>query len=99
MLWGVAQIEDFDDGVLYQLTLKKGEDEAVSALRTLASEDVTNIQHMAAYINHVIKNYPLAAPTAGGGVAGATPSLPSGACTQAARGCLLGAALRRGRSA
>ncbi|KXZ54229.1 hypothetical protein GPECTOR_5g320 [Gonium pectorale] len=76
------KVEDFDDGVLHQLTLKKSEEEAVGALRMLAAENVSGIQHMAAYINHTIKNYHLtgiggsqgvAAP--GGGAGGA--SLPS----------------------
>ncbi|KAG2437284.1 hypothetical protein HXX76_005943 [Chlamydomonas incerta] len=72
--------EDFDDGVLHQLTLKKSEEEAVGALRMLAAENVSGIQHMAAYINHVIKNYHLTGPGGPGGVAGlvgAGASLPS----------------------
>lgn len=60
--------------MLYQLTLKKSEDEAVGALRMLSQEDVSGIQHMAAYINHVIKNYHI-----GGAGAAANASLPSGA--------------------
>lgn len=47
-----AQLEDFDDGVLYQLAAKKNEEEALGALRTLAENDVSGIQHLAAYINH-----------------------------------------------
>lgn len=74
--------EDFDDGVLHQLTLKKSEEEAVGALRMLAAENVSGIQHMAAYINHVIKNYHITGPggAAGGvaGLVGAGASLPSG---------------------
>lgn len=66
------QLDDFDDGVLYQLTTKRGEEEALAALHTLANDELNNIQHMAAYINHVIKNYNGAAG------AGAGPSLPSG---------------------
>jgi len=47
-----AQLEDFDDGVVYQLAAKKNEEEALGALRTLAENDVSGIQHLAAYINH-----------------------------------------------
>uniref|UniRef100_A0A7S0S3Z7 Uncharacterized protein n=1 Tax=Chlamydomonas leiostraca TaxID=1034604 RepID=A0A7S0S3Z7_9CHLO len=67
------KVEDFDDGVLYQLAAKKNEDEAVGALRTLAESELSGIQHLAAYINHVIKHYHL---TPGGNDGGAitTPS-------------------------
>ncbi|GIL59027.1 hypothetical protein Vafri_13997 [Volvox africanus] len=73
------KVEDFDDGVLHQLTLKKSEEEAVGALRTLAAENLNGIQHMAAYINHIIKNYHLTGGMAQGpGVTGAAAaSLPS----------------------
>ena len=47
-----TQLEDFDDGVVYQLAAKKSEEEALGALRTLAENDVSGIQHLAAYINH-----------------------------------------------
>ncbi|GLI62390.1 hypothetical protein VaNZ11_005009 [Volvox africanus] len=73
------KVDDFDDGVLHQLTLKKSEEEAVGALRTLAAENLNGIQHMAAYINHIIKNYHLTGGAAQGpGVIGAAAaSLPS----------------------
>lgn len=77
------QAEDFDDGVLHQLTLKKSEEEAVGALRMLAADNgcgLAGIQHMAAYINHVIKNYHhLGGPHGAVGPGGAGASLPSGA--------------------
>lgn len=52
-----VKLEDFDDGVLYQLSVKKTEEEAIAALRTLQDYDLSSIQHMAAFINHVVKNY------------------------------------------
>ncbi|GAX80585.1 hypothetical protein CEUSTIGMA_g8022.t1 [Chlamydomonas eustigma] len=49
--------EDFDEGVMFQLGLKGNEDEALAALRTLEGGDVSALQHPAAYLNHVIKNF------------------------------------------
>jgi hypothetical protein len=49
-------IEDFDDGVIYQLNLR-GEAECVAALRSLSEHDLANIQHMAAFVNFVVKNH------------------------------------------
>ncbi|GFR50616.1 hypothetical protein Agub_g12700 [Astrephomene gubernaculifera] len=70
--------EDFDDGVLHQLTLKRSEDEALAALRQLAAENLCGIQHMAAYINHIIKNYHHTGGLgAAGGAGTAGASLPS----------------------
>lgn len=61
-------MEDFDDGVLYQLSIKRSEDEALGALRTLGenADALTSIQHAAAYINHIIKNYHGAQDGSGG---------------------------------
>ena len=38
------QAEDFDEGVLFQLSQKRSEEEALAALRTLAHSDVSGIQ-------------------------------------------------------
>lgn len=51
------KLEDFDDGVVFQLLARKSEEEAIAALRTLPDQDLSSIQHMAAFINHVVKNY------------------------------------------
>ena len=37
-------MDDFDDGVLYQLGQKRSEDEAVGALRVLAESNLANMQ-------------------------------------------------------
>eukprot|EP00798_Chlamydomonas_sp_ICE-L_P022531 gene22531-29654_t len=60
------KIEDFDDGVMYQLCQKRNEDEAIAALRALSGSNLANMQHVAAYLNHVIKNFRLLAPGEGG---------------------------------
>jgi hypothetical protein len=59
---GLVRYEDFDDGVIHQLTSKRSEAEALEAVRSIRQYELSNIQHMAAYINHVIKHYN---PTAG----------------------------------
>lgn len=43
--------------MVFQLNLKKNDDEAIGALRSLADHELGAIQHMAAFINFVIKNY------------------------------------------
>jgi hypothetical protein len=51
------QLEDFDDGVVHQLNAKRSEDEAVAAVRHIAHYELGTIQHMAAYLNHLVKHY------------------------------------------
>jgi hypothetical protein len=51
------QAEDFDEGVVHQLNAKRSEEEAVAAVRHIAHYDLANIQHMAAYLNHLVKHY------------------------------------------
>jgi hypothetical protein len=55
--WCDLQAEDFDDGVVHQLNAKRSEEEAVAAVRHIAHYDLANIQHMAAYLNHLVKHY------------------------------------------
>ncbi|WIA28538.1 hypothetical protein OEZ86_011080 [Tetradesmus obliquus] len=54
---GVLKPEDFDEGVVHQLNAKRSEEEAVAAVRHIAHYDLANIQHMAAYLNHLVKHY------------------------------------------
>uniref|UniRef100_A0A383VQL5 Heterogeneous nuclear ribonucleoprotein Q acidic domain-containing protein n=1 Tax=Tetradesmus obliquus TaxID=3088 RepID=A0A383VQL5_TETOB len=54
---GVLKAEDFDEGVVHQLNAKRSEEEAVAAVRHIAHYDLANIQHMAAYLNHLVKHY------------------------------------------
>ncbi len=69
----LAQLDDFDEGVVAQLNSKRTEDTAIAAVRHIANYDIASIQHMAAYINHIIKHfntpngasYPGTAPTGG----------------------------------
>jgi hypothetical protein len=53
----LLQAEDFDEGVMHQLNAKRSEEEAVAAVRHIAHYDLANIQHMAAYLNHLVKHY------------------------------------------
>lgn len=73
-LHGLVKLEDFDDGVLHQLSIKKSEEEACGAVRAVATYDLANIQHMAAYLNHVIKHYNPAGEH-GGAVVGASAGM------------------------
>jgi hypothetical protein len=50
-------VEDFDDGVVHQLNAKHSEEEAVAAVRHIAHYELGSIQHMAAYLNHLVKHY------------------------------------------
>jgi hypothetical protein len=42
---------------VHQLNAKRSEEEAVAAVRHIAHYDLANIQHMAAYLNHLVKHY------------------------------------------
>lgn len=66
-------MDDFDDGVVFQLNLKKSDEEAVGALRSLGDHELGAIQHMAAFINFVIKNYHSGGADGAGSVAAAGP--------------------------
>eukprot|EP00775_Hariotina_reticulata_P007011 gene7011-7225_t len=81
---GVLKAEDFDDGVVHQLNAKRSEDEAVAAVRHIAHYDLANIQHMAAYLNHLVKHYnhnaaaAAAAASDNGSLTGAGPGAVGG---------------------
>jgi hypothetical protein len=60
---GLLKVEDFDEGVVHQLAARRSEAEAVAAVRSIAQYELGSIQHMAAYLNHIIKHY---APQGGG---------------------------------
>ena len=70
------RFEHFDDGVIHQLTSKRTEAEAVEAVRSIRQYELSNIQHMAAYINHVIKHYNPAAGESGTASSGMVSSQP-----------------------
>jgi hypothetical protein len=54
---GLLKVEDFDEGVVHQLAARRSEAEAVAAVRSIAQYELGSIQHMAAYLNHIIKHY------------------------------------------
>lgn len=43
--------------MVHQLNAKRSEDEAVAAVRHIAHYELGTIQHMAAYLNHLVKHY------------------------------------------
>lgn len=83
ILWK-PQLEDFDDGVVHQLNAKRTEDEAVAAVRNIAHYELGTIQHMAAYLNHVVKNFNAAAAAAAAAAADTTVGLSNALAAAAA---------------
>eukprot|EP00879_Flechtneria_rotunda_P002224 GHRR01002410.1.p1 GENE.GHRR01002410.1~~GHRR01002410.1.p1 ORF type:complete len:1011 (+),score=410.17 GHRR01002410.1:278-3310(+) len=68
---GVLKVDDIDDGIVHQLNTKRSEGEAVAAVRHIANYDLANIQHMAAYLNHLVKHYNHAAASESGNTSAA----------------------------
>lgn len=97
----VVQVDDFDEGVVHQLNAKRSEEEAVAAVRHIAHYDLANIQHMAAYLNHLVKHYNHTAAAAAAAAA-AAENMANGAAGLAGAGSTAGpggAAGRGGSSA
>jgi hypothetical protein len=70
--------------VVHQLNAKRTEDEAVAAVRNIAHYELGTIQHMAAYLNHVVKNFNAAAAAAAAAAADTTVGLSNALAVEAA---------------
>jgi hypothetical protein len=92
----LLQAEDFDEGVMHQLNAKRSEDEAVAAVRHIAHYDLANIQHMAAYLNHLVKHYNHGAAAAAAAAAEGMAHGTAGLAGNSAAGAGLGGAVRAG---
>jgi hypothetical protein len=92
----LLQAEDFDEGVMHQLNAKRSEEEAVAAVRHIAHYDLANIQHMAAYLNHLVKHYNHGAAAAAAAAAEGMAHGTAGLAGNSAAGAGLGGAVRAG---